>query len=190
MQSAPVQHPFMQEIENLFKNKPMDCEIAYDGKKIIPLFQFANIVHDYPINDKHGHGVVKGILDKPKHKSALEKYGIYEIQTQRKAIVPAMTLIGLKEFLSKLKGEFADRYRAYEHDISTLVEASDPLINNFMQANAASSNMLNQMARDYVTQERAAAGASIAESPMQVLNMCVYDVLLHLLSSPLNLFFL
>jgi hypothetical protein len=88
-----------------------------------------------------------------------------------------MTFFGLKEFLSKLKCDFADRYRAYEHYISTLVEAGDSSMHNVIDTNAASSNVLNQMARDALAQERASAGASIAESPMQVLDMCVYDVL-------------
>jgi hypothetical protein len=159
----------MLEMENIFKNKAMNTKIADDGKTIVALFQFANIVHGHPMNHPNGHGIVKRYLDNPLHKYTLEKYGIYEITTQRKAIVPAMTFIGLKEFLSKLKCDFADRYRAYEHDISTLVEASDPLINNFMEANAASSNVLNQMARDAVAQERAAGGASIAAPTDQVL---------------------
>lgn len=179
MQSAPVQHPFMLELEALFKNKSMDSGTAPDGNTILPMFQIANIVDGRDINDRYGHLVVKRTLDKAKHKSALEKYGIYEIQTQRKVMVPAMTYIGMKEFLSKLKGEFADRHRAYEHDISTLVEASDPLINNFMEANSASSNMLNQMSRDYVAHERASGGASIAAPPEQVLERACL-LLLHL----------
>ena len=179
MQSAPLQHPFMPEMENKFKNKAMQTKIASDGKTIAAMFQFANIVHGHPINDSNGHGIVKRYLANPLHKYTLEKYGIYEITTQLKAIVPAMTFIGLKEFLSKLKCDFADRYRAYEHDISTLVEASDPLINNFMQANAASSNVLNQMARDAVEQERASGGAGIAAPPEQVLERACL-LLLHL----------
>ncbi len=167
----------MQEMENMFKNKTMNTKIAHDGKTIVAMFQFANIVHGHPINDPNGHGIVKRYLDNPLHKYTLEKYGIYEITTQRKAIVPAMTFFGLKEFLSKLKCDFADRYRAYEHYISTLVEAGDSSMHNVIDTNAASSNVLNQMARDALAQERASAGASIAESPIQVLDMCVYDVL-------------
>ena len=57
-----------------------------------------------------------------------------------------------------------------------------------IDANAVSSNIYNAMARDALAQERASGGAGIAEAPMQVVDMCVYDVLLHLLSSPLNIF--
>ena len=169
MQSAPVQHPFMVELENLFKNKSMDNAIV-DGKTISPMFQFANIVHGKPINDKHGHKMTERVLNNTKHKSVLEKYVIYEMKTQRGAIVSALTCYGLKEFLSMLSGDFADGYRAYEHYLSTLIEGSDrDTINNLMDANEASSNILNRMARDAVAQEKAAAGASIAPPPEQVL---------------------
>ena len=162
----------MPEMENKFKNKAMQTKIASDGKTIAAMFQFANIVHGHPINDSNGHGIVKRYLANPLHKYTFEKYGIYEITTQLKAIVPAMTFIGLKEFLSHLKCDFADRYRAYEHYLSTVVEASDrDLINKFMDANEASSNVINQMARDAVAQERAAGGASITVLSEQVLTV-------------------
>lgn len=170
VQSAPVQHPFMVELENRFKNKSMDYEIAFDDKIISPMFQFANIVHDKPINDKHGHKTTERVLNNTKHKSVLEKYVIYEMRTQRGAIVPAMTWIGLKEFLSMLSGDFAEGYRAYEHHLSTLIEGSDrDSINNLMDANEASSNVLNKIARHYVAQDRAAGGPSLAAPPEQVL---------------------
>ena len=177
VQSAPVQHPFMLELENHFKNIYMDFEIKPDGKTVSPAFQFANIVYGRPINDPYGYKAVNAILENPKHKSTFEKYGIYEMQTQRKAIVHAMTYPGFKELLNHLKGPFADKYRAYCIEITTRVEAGDKLMHNVIDTNAASSNVLNQMARDALAQERASAGASIAESPMQVLDMCVYDVL-------------
>ena len=172
MQSAPVQHPFVLELQNLFKNKNMINKKAEDGKTIVAMFQFANIIHDHPINDSNGHAIVKRYLDNPKHKSVHEKYGSYEIETSRK-VVPASTNMGLKEFLSKMNCDRADRFRSYEHSITTIVEASDPtsrnLINNFMDANAASSSAYVAEARDFVAQERASAGASIAAPPEQVL---------------------
>ena len=169
MQSAPVQHPFMLELENLFKNKNMITKIADDGKTIVALFQFANIIHGHPMNDSNGHAIVKRYLDNSKHKSALMKYGDYEIMTQRKNLVPASTFMGLKEFLSKMTCDRADRFRAYEHYLSTLVEASDPSITKLMEANAASSSVYLAQARDFVAQERAAGGASIAAPTDQVL---------------------
>ena len=167
MQSTPVQHPFMLELENHFKNKYMDFEIKPDGNTVYPAFQFANIVNDRPINDQYGHKAVNAILDKPKHKSTLEKYGIYKMTTQCKAIVPAMTFLGLKELLNHLKGPLADSYRAYCIDITTRVEGGDSSMKDVIDANAASSNILNKMARDAVAQERASGG--IAAPPEQVL---------------------
>ena len=159
----------MMQLENLFKNKNMDCDTV-DGKTISPMFQFANIVNYKPINDKHGHGIVKRTLDNQNRKFALEKYGIHDMRTQRGAIVPAMTFVGLKEFMSMLNCEFADGFRAYEHYLSTLIEASDrDSINNLMDANEASSNIINKMARDTVAQERASAGPILAAPPEQVL---------------------
>ena len=167
----------MLELENLFENKKMITKIVDDDKTIVALFQFANIIHDHPMNDSNGHAIVKRYLDNSKHKSALMKYGDYEIMTQRKNLVPASTFMGLKEFMSKMKCDRADRFRAYEHYITTLVEADDPLIDNIRQANAASSSEYIKQSRDAVAQERAAAGASIAPSPEQVLDACTWCVL-------------
>jgi hypothetical protein len=169
VQSAPVQHPFMLELDNHFKNKYMDFEIKPDGKTVFLAFQFANIVNDKHINDPYGHGAVNGILEKPKHKSTLEKYGIYQMKTQRKAIVPAMTFLGLKELLNHLKGPLADNYRAYCIEITTRVEAGDSSMKDVIDANAASSNILNQMARDALPHLAASGGVSIAAPPDQVL---------------------
>ena len=164
-----MQHPYILEVENLFKNKPMDGEIAYDGKTVFPLYQFANIVQKKDIYYEEGHRTVKRVFDKPNHKSTLEKYGIYQIRTKRGAFVPAMTLPGLKEFLSTMPGDLADKQRAYNNQISTLVESSDPSITRLMEANAVSSSVYLAQSRNAVAQERASAGASIAAPPEQVL---------------------
>ena len=163
-----MQHPVIREVEILFKNKHMDCEIV-DGKTVSPAFQFVNIIHGKPTNDAYGHYTVQRILNKPNNQSQLEKYGIYKMKTQRGSVVPAMTFLGLKELLSKLPGEFADKYRAYCIEITTRVEAGDKSMHNVLDANEASSNMLNQMARDALAQEAASAGPSIAAPADQVL---------------------
>ena len=172
-----MQHPVIHEVEILFKNKHMDCEIV-DGKTVSPAFQFANIVYGKPKNDAHGHVTVQRVLDKPNNQSQLEKYGIYKMKTQRGSVVPAMTFLGLKELLSKLPGEFADKYRAYCIEITTRVEAGDKLMHNVIDANAASSNVLNQMARQAIAEEAVSAGPSIAAPAEQVLALRV--LLLHL----------
>ncbi len=163
-----MHHPFLLEVENLFKDKNMDNAI-HDGKTVFPLYQFANIVHKRDMYHSSGHATVQRVLDKPNYKSALEKYGIYDFTTKRKAIVPAMTMPGLKEFLSTMSGDLADKQRAYNIMISTLVEASDPSITRLMQANAVSSSVYLAQSRDAVAQERAAGGPSIAASSEQVL---------------------
>ena len=168
----------MLELENRFKNKYMDS-VMYDDKKIMPLYQFANIVRGKDIYDRTGNLTVQRVLDKPNYKSQLEKYGIYEMRTKRGAFVPAMTYQGLKEFLSKMPGELADKHREYSNYVTTLVEAGDSSMHNVIDANAASSNMVNQMARDAVEQERASGGAGIAAPPEQVLERTCL-LLLHL----------
>lgn len=155
-------------VENLFKNKTMDSGVSYDGKTVFPLYQFANIVHKRDMYHSTGHATVQRVLDKPNYKSALEKYGIYDFTTKRKAIVPAMTLPGLKEFLSTMSGDLADNQRAYNILISTLVEASDPSITRLMKANTDSSSVYLAQSRDAVAQERASAGPSIAPPPDKV----------------------
>jgi hypothetical protein len=120
------------------------------------------------------------VLDNPNHKSALEKYGIYDIRTQRGSVAPAMTFLGLKELLSKLPGEFADNYRAYCIEITTRVEAGDASIHNVIDTNAVSSNILNKMARDALPHLADSGGASIAAPPEQVLERACL-LLLHLL---------
>ena len=179
MQSAPVHHPFQLDVENLFKNKYMDFEIKPDGKTVSPGFQFVNIVCGKPINDTYGRTVVNTIVENPKHKSTFEKYGIYDFTTKRKVIVHAFTYPGLKELLYHLKGPFADNYRAYCIDTTTRVEAGDSSMKDVIDANAASSNVLNQMARDALPHLAASGGASIAAPPEQVLERACL-LLLHL----------
>jgi len=173
VQSAPVHHPFQMEMENIFNNKTIENQISYDGKRAFALYQFANIVRKRDMYHSSGHQDVKTVLQKQRNKSEFDKYGSYTVTTQRKAIVTAATFMGLRVFLSMMNGDFADRFRAYEHYLSMLVEAADPtskkLINNLMEANAASKNIINEMARDVIEQERASAGASIAAPPEQVL---------------------
>jgi hypothetical protein len=165
MQSAPVQHPFQLDVENLFKNKYMDFEIKPDGKTVSPGFQFVNIVCGKPINDTYGRTVVNTTVENPKHKSTFEKYGIYKFTTKRNVIVHAFTYPGLKELLYHLKCPFADNYRAYCIDTTTRVEAGDSSMKDVIDANAASSNVLNQMVRDALPHLAASAGPRLPALP-------------------------
>jgi len=179
-------------VEAIFAQNNMRCEIALEGAlkghKTCSMFQFINAVDEYPIDHQHGKDKTKEIFRY--HKAELEDHGIHYMKNRHGAATPAMNLDGLKAILYYLTGDFAKRYKKHSIKTTTRYEAGDKSMHNDLDANAASSNILNQMARDVIEQERAAGGASIAEAPMQVLNMCVYDVLLHLLSSPLNFFFL
>jgi hypothetical protein len=186
VQSAPVQHPFIDEMETIITRNDIRCEI-HDGKKVMSMFEFVNIMNDKDKNDKYGKNLVANFLkDDSPHKAFLESLGIYKMRNAHGRATPAMTFLGLKGLLPKLTGEVAEKYTNYCTETTTRVEAGDSNMKKVIDANAASSNIYNAMARDALAQERASAGASIGESPMQVLDMCVYDVLL---SSLLNRFF-
>ena len=70
-----------------------------------------------------------------------------------------------------------------------------PAVDNTIDKDAAVMDVHNAIDKDSpiqqlclqtLEQEPASGGASISTSRMQVLNMRVYDVLLHILSSPRN----
>ncbi len=61
------------------------------------------------------------------------------------------------------------KYKRYSIKTTTRYEAGDDSMKADLDANKASSNVLNRMARDAVAQERAAGGASIATPADQVL---------------------
>ena len=167
VQPAPVQHPYLGEIETIFAGNRMHGEIALDGNKIWPIYPFTNIVNDRDPKDAYGQRTANRVLKE--HKDFLEKFGIYKMRSARGSDTPAMTFFGLKAFLSKLPGNASDKYMVYCIEMTSRIEAGDSKMKQVIDANAASSNMLNQMARDAVAQERASGGASIAAPPEQVL---------------------
>jgi hypothetical protein len=103
---------------------------------------------------------------------------------------PVMNILGLLEYTMKVpKNHVAQNVRDMAANcLVNYIIGDKNHIKNACE-HAALSTPIQELLRKAKAQQRAAGGASIAESPMQVLNMCVYDVLLHLLSSPLNLFF-
>jgi hypothetical protein len=190
VQSAPVQHPFIDEVETIITRNNIRGEIAHDGKKVMSMSEFVNIMKNKDKNDQDGRVIVSRLLkDDSPHKAYLESLGVYKMRNAHGRGTPAMTFLGLKGLLPKLTGEIAEKYTNYCTETTTRVEAGDFNMKKVIDANAASSNIYNAMARDALAQERASGGANIAESPMQVLDMCVYDVLFHLLSLLLNRFF-
>ena len=144
------------------------------------MFQFTNIVNEKHIDDPYGQ-VTVGRLLKPtsKHKVFLEAFGIYKMRNASGPSTPAMTFLGLKGLLSRLPGKVAEKYTSYCIDITTRVEAGDSSMFRVIQANATSSNILNQMARDALPHLAASGGASIASPPEQVLERACL-LLLHL----------
>jgi hypothetical protein len=106
---------------------------------------------------------------------------------KKKSMTPSTCVIGLQVLLGILEDDVGVEYRKFARTPVTRVGVGDPTLKDVIDANAASSAPNTQLLREALAHERASGGASIAESPMQVLDMCVYDVLL---SSPLNLFFL
>ena len=178
VQSAPVQHPFIDEVETIITRNDIRGEISHDGKKVMSMFEFVNIMNVKDKNDHYGKDMVSKFLkDDSPHKAYLESLGIYKMQNARGPATPAMTFLGLKGLLSKLTGKVAEKYTNYCTETTIRVEAGDSKMKQVIDANAASSNIYNAMARDALAHERASGGANIAESPMQVLDMCAYDVL-------------
>ncbi len=93
---------------------------------------------------------------------------------------PVMTIFGLQKFLMRLpKNTEAAKLRDIADKTLALFIAGDKTLIENARANATSSAPIQKLYRQAIAQERASGGASIAESPMQVLDMCVYDVLLH-----------
>jgi hypothetical protein len=90
---------------------------------------------------------------------------------------PVMTIFGLQKFLMRLpKNTEAAKLRDIADKTLALFIAGDKTLIENARANAASSAPIQELYRKDITQQRASGGASIAESPMQVLDMCVYDV--------------
>ena len=175
-----MQHSFIDEVETIITRNPIRGEIAHDGKKVLSMSEFVNIMNAKDKNDQDGRVIVSRLLkDDSPHKVYLESLGIYKMRNARGPATPAMTFLGLKGLLSKLTGEVADNYTNYCTETTTRVEAGDSSMKQVIDANAASSNVLNQMARDAVAQERASGGASIAAPPEQVLERACL-LLLHL----------
>jgi hypothetical protein len=173
--SASDEQTMDLEVEDIFARNNMRHESALDGQVTVPMFQFINAVEGYHIDDQHGKIKTSEMLKQ--HKAEFQEHGIHYMKNQHGPPTPAMNLDGLKALLNYLTGEFAMRYKRYSIKTTTRFEAGDKSMHNDLDANAASSNVLNQMARDALAHERASGGANIAESPMQVLDMCVYDVL-------------
>ncbi len=160
------------EVDAIFTRNNMRCETGPDGLPMFPIFQFINAVELYPIDDQYGKTKTTEILHD--HRAELKDYGIHDMKNQHGRPSPAMNYNGLKAILNYLTGEFATRYKKHSIKTTTRFEAGDKSMHNDLDANAASSNMLNQMARDVIALEVASGGARIAP-PLEVpvfVNVC------------------
>jgi hypothetical protein len=103
---------------------------------------------------------------------------------------PVMNILGLLTYTMRVpENEVAKNVREMAEKSLVNFIVGDPKYIENTCVNVALSTPIQELLLKSQAQQRASGGASITESPMQVLNMCVYDVLLHLLSSPLNRFF-
>jgi hypothetical protein len=170
VQSAPVQHPFIDEVETIITRNDIRGEISHDGKKVMSMFEFVNIMNDKDKNDLYGKDMVTRLLkDDSPHKAYLESLGIYKMRNARGRATPAMTFLGLKGLLSKLTGKVAEKYTNYCTETTTRVEAGVSNMKKVIDANAASSNIYNAMARDALPHLASSGYASIAAPSDQVL---------------------
>ena len=136
-------------MEAIITRNPIRCEIAHDGKKVMSMSEFVNIMKNKDKNDKYGKDMVSKLLkDDSPHKAYLESLGIYKLKNARGPATPAMTFLGLKGLLSKLNFNIADEYTNYCSKTTTRVEAGDSSMKQVIDANAASSSIYNAMARD------------------------------------------
>ena len=157
-----MQHSFVVEVEKILKRTDIRTEIIND-KKVSSMSEFINAANEKDINDQYGKNMVVTMLsDRSPHKAFLERLGIYYMKNRRGPRTPAMTFSGLKGLLSKLTGEFADKYTNYCTETTTRVEAGDKSMHNVIDTNAASSNILNKMARQAIAEKAASTGPSIA----------------------------
>ena len=161
-----------------------------DGRTVFSIIEY--ITKRYKKKDgMYANNIFSRLKKSIKYKE-LEEYVVdAKLGGSKKSMTPCTCVTGLQVLLGILDDEVGAEYRKLARTTVTRVGAGDPTLKDVIDANAASSAPNAQLLREALAHERAAGGASIAESPMQVLNMCVYDVLWHLLSSPLNrVFFL
>ena len=151
-----------------------------DGRTVFSIIEY--ITKRYKKNDDGVYGRTWFSRFKKSIKfKELEEYVVdAKLGGSKKSMTPCTCVTGLQVLLSILDDEVGAEYRKLARTTVTRVGAGDPTLKDVIDANAASSAPNAQLLREALAHERASGGANIAESPMQVLDMCVYDVLLHL----------
>ena len=140
-----------------------------DGHLVHAMFEVINLVDGYDINDKHGKNKTFNLLQNTDFKTELEDHGIFEMKNRKGYATRALNLNGMKALMQYLTSPFAMKFKKHCIHQGTRVDAGDPLLRDVLDANAASSNMYNVMARHQLPHQGASAGPSIAAPPEQVL---------------------
>ena len=138
-----------------------------DGQLWHAMFEVINLVEGCDINDKHGKDKTTIMLKD--HKAELEDHGIYDMKNRHGPATHALNMNGMKALMQYLTSPFAMKFKKHYIEQGTRVDAGDPLLRDVLDANAASSNMYNVMARHQLPHQAASAGPSIAAPPDQVL---------------------
>jgi len=151
------------------------CEIS-DGRTVFSIIEY--ITKRYKKKDStYAYQTVSRLKNSTKYKE-LEEYVVNgPLGGSKKSMTPCTCVTGLQVLLSILDDEVGAEYRKLARTTVTRVGAGDPTLKDVIDANAASSAPNAELLREALAHERASGGASIAESPMQVLDMCGYDVL-------------
>ena len=142
-----------------------------DGRIVFSIIEY--ITKRYKKRDSEfAYKTVTRLKAKPKYKE-LEEYVVdAKLGGSKKSMTPCTCVTGLQVLLSILDDEVGAEYRKLARTTVTRVGAGDPTLKDVIDANAASSAPNAQLLREALAHERASGGASIAESPMQVLT-CV-----------------
>ena len=168
MQTTPVEQNFDLQIQSLFEGHPLRREII-DGHLVHAMFEVINLVDGYDINDKHGKNKTFNLLQNTDFKTELEDHGIFDMKNRNGSPTRALNLNGMKALMQYLTGPFAMKFKKHCIHQGTRIDAGDKSMKDVIDANAASSNMYNVMARHQLRHQGASAGPSIAAPPEQVL---------------------
>ncbi len=149
------------------------CKI--DGRIVFSIIEYITKTYGKDDDGAYARMTFSKLKSKPRYKE-LEEYVVSaKLGGKKKTMTPSTCVIGLQVLLGILDSdnEVAVKYRKLARTTMTRVGAGDPTLKDVIDANAASSAPNAQLLREALAHERASGGASIAESPMQVPDMCV-----------------
>jgi hypothetical protein len=133
-----------------------------DGQQVHAMFEVINLVDGFDIDNKHGKDKTSRLLKNIDSKTDIESFGIYSMKNRYGAATYALNLNGMKALMQYSTSPFAMKFKKHYIQQGTRVDAGDKSMHDVLYANAASSNVLNQMARDALPYLSASAGTSLA----------------------------